>query len=189
MYFLYFSFHNISTNSLYSAGKVVVKPNQNQELIIIDGQQRLTTTLILLISLRNRMKNHNEINKYIMNGDKYRLIPSYLDRPAFYSMIDNTKNKSDSSSHQWKAYNYFDNKNQHLSVEEIEKMFHNAIHKMSIMLVIVMNDVNLGQIYLWLQEKSIFGEGALVHNASPGEFLAGGDMVRNLVLTGQFLSN
>ena len=174
---------------IYSTGNVVVKLNQNQEPIIIDGQQRLTTTLILLISLRDRMKNPNEANKYIMNGEKYRLIPSYLDRPAFYSMIDKAENKCDSSSHQWKAYNYFDNKNQHLSAEEIEQMFHNAIHKMSIMLVIVMNDVNLGQIYLWLQEKSIFGEGALVHNASPGEFLAGGDMVRNLVLTGQFLSN
>ena len=174
---------------IHSTGNVVVKLNQNQEPIIIDGQQRLTTTLILLISLRNRMKNPNEANKYIMNDEKYRLIPSYLDRPAFYSMIDKTENKCDSSSHQWKACNYFDNKNKHLSAEEIEKMFYNAIHKMSIMLVVVMNDVNLGQIYLWLQEKSIFGDGALLHNASPGEFLAGGDMVRNLVLTGQFLSN
>ena len=167
----------------------MVKPNQNQEPIIIDGQQRLTTTLILLISLRNRMENPNEANKYIMNGEKYRLIPSYLDRPAFYSMIDNTENKSDSSSHQWKAYNYFDNKNQHLSAEEIEQMFFNANHKMSVMLVVIMNEVNLGQIYLWYQEKSLFGMGALLHNASPGEYLTGGDMVRNLVLSGQFLSD
>ena len=71
--------------------------------------------------------------------------------------------------------------------EEIDQMFYNAIHKMSIMLVVVINDVNLGQIYLWLQEKSIFGDGALLHNASPGEYLTGGDMVRNLVLSGQSL--
>ena len=37
------------------------------------------------------MRNQNEASKYIMNGDKYRLIPSYLDRPAFYSMIDKTE--------------------------------------------------------------------------------------------------
>ena len=40
------------------------------------------------------MHNQNEANKYIMNGDKYRLIPSYLDRPAFYSMIDKTENRN-----------------------------------------------------------------------------------------------
>jgi len=75
----------------HSSGNVVVKPNDsNQELIIIDGQQRLTTTLILLITLRNRMRNPDEANRYIKNDrDEYRLIPSYLDRPAFYSMIDN----------------------------------------------------------------------------------------------------
>ena len=68
-----------------------IEPNDsNQELIIIDGQQRLTTTLILLITLRNRMRNPDEANRYIKNDrDEYRLIPSYLDRPAFYSMIDN----------------------------------------------------------------------------------------------------
>ena len=75
----------------HSSGNVVVKPNDsNQELIIIDGQQRLTTTLILLITLRNRMRNPDVANRYIKNdSDEYRLIPSYLDRPAFYSMIDN----------------------------------------------------------------------------------------------------
>ena len=57
------------------------------------------------------------------------------------------------------------------------------------MLVVIMNEVNLGQIYLWYQEKSLFGMGALLHNASPGEYLTGGDMVRNLVLSGQFLAD
>ena len=40
------------------------------------------------------MKSPKEANKYILNGDKYRLIPSYLDRPAFYSMIDKTENRN-----------------------------------------------------------------------------------------------
>ena len=51
----------------------------------------MTTTLIFLMTLRSRMKNQNETNKYILNGKNYRLIPSYLDRPAFYSMIDKTE--------------------------------------------------------------------------------------------------
>ena len=52
-------------------------------------------------------------------------------------------------------------------------MFDNALHKMSVMLVIIVNEVNFGQIYMWLQEKSLFGMGALLHNPSPGEYLTG----------------
>ena len=41
---------------------------------------------------------------------------------------------------------------------EIDKgLFSNALHKMSIMLVVIVNEVNFGQIFLWLQEKSLFG--------------------------------
>ena len=40
------------------------------------------------------MKSPKEANKYILNSDKYRLIPSYLDRPAFYSMIDKTETRN-----------------------------------------------------------------------------------------------
>jgi len=168
----------------HSSGNVVVKPNDsNQELIIIDGQQRLTTTLILLITLRNRMRNPDVANRYIKNdSDEYRLIPSYLDRPAFYSMIDNNDAQQDTSSNQWKAYKYFEAKNKRLDDEGIEVMFSNALNKMGMMLVIIVNQVNFGQVYLWLQEKSLFGEAALLHNASPGEYLSGGDMVRNLML-------
>merc|ERR1719273_3097161 len=50
------------------------------------------------------------------------------------------------------------------------------------MLVVIVNEVNFGQIFLWLQEKSLFGMGALLHNPSPGEYFTGGDLVRNLVL-------
>ena len=167
----------------HCTGKVRVKPNENQELIIIDGQQRFTTTIILLATLRNRMKNHKEANKYLMNGDDYRLIPSYLDRPAFYSIIKNDSvNNHDIASYQWKAYHYFNRKNETLNDNDIEEMFINALHKMSVMLVVIVNEVNMGQIYLWLQEKSLFGMGSLLINLSPGENLTGGDMVRNLVM-------
>jgi len=190
----------------HNCGKMRVKPNQNGELIVIDGQQRLTTTMIFLAALQNCMSDKNKVSKYIMNGKNYRLIPSYLDRPAFYSILDNVENKNhlddnfenrkDDLSHQWKAYEYFERKNKQLNNEEIDILFHNALHKMSVIIVIIVNEVNLGQIrdledweslgqiYLWFQEKSLFGMGALLQSQyGPGEFMTGADLVRNLVLT------
>ena len=38
------------------------------------------------------------------------------------------------------------------------------------------------QVFLWLQEKSLLGEAALVFNPAPGLFFTGVDMIRNLIL-------
>ena len=90
------------------------------------------------------------------------------------STLGKTDNRKDYSSHQWRAYEHFQRKNMQLDDEEISIMFQNALHKMSVMLVIIENEVNLGQIYLWFQEKSLFGMGALLQSTSPGEFMTGG---------------
>ena len=54
---------------------------------------------------------------------------------------------------------------------------------MSVTLVVILNEVNLSQVYLWLQEKSLFSMGALLYNPSPGEALSAGDMGNNHVLS------
>jgi len=47
----------------------------------------------------------------------------------------------------------------------------------------VMNDINLAQVFMWLQEKSLFGEAALVFNPAPGLFFTAVDMIRNLLVS------
>ena len=37
--------------------------------------------------------------------------------------------------------------------------------------------------FLWLQEKTLFGMGALLFNPSPGMDFSAADIVRNLILT------
>ncbi len=68
--------------------------------VVIDGQQRLITTLLFLTSLRNRIREiapkskvKDEINDlYLTNRyhpeDKYKLVPTQADRQLFFDLID-----------------------------------------------------------------------------------------------------
>ncbi len=77
-------------------------------LLIIDGQQRLTTITLLLIALRNHLSDEVEIlekfsrkeieNRYLINSDKdgdkkFRLILSESDKDTLLSLIDENKRK------------------------------------------------------------------------------------------------
>ncbi|MBH0288757.1 DUF262 and DUF1524 domain-containing protein [Helicobacter pylori] len=82
--------------------------HSNNPLLIIDGQQRLTTITLLFIALRNRSSDEVEIlekfsrqkiqNRYLINSDKdgdkkFRLILSESDRDTLLSLIDENKRK------------------------------------------------------------------------------------------------
>ncbi|GHR92621.1 hypothetical protein VN1279_10990 [Helicobacter pylori] len=70
-------------------------------LLIIDGQQRLTTITLLFIALRNHLSDEvkrKEIESYLINSDKdcdkkFRLILSESDRDTLLSLIDKNKRK------------------------------------------------------------------------------------------------
>ncbi|WQS69261.1 DUF262 and DUF1524 domain-containing protein [Helicobacter pylori] len=78
------------------------------ELLIIDGQQRLTTITLLLTALRNHLSDEDELlekfscqkiqNRYLINSDekgdkKFKLILSEPDRDTLLSLIDENKRK------------------------------------------------------------------------------------------------
>ncbi|WRC15934.1 DUF262 and DUF1524 domain-containing protein [Helicobacter pylori] len=70
-------------------------------LLIIDGQQRLTTITLLFIALRNRSSDEvkrKKMESYLINSDKesdkkFRLILSESDRDTLLSLIDENKRK------------------------------------------------------------------------------------------------
>ncbi len=76
--------------------------HSNNALLIIDGQQRLTTITLLLIALRDHLNDEDkrkEIeNHYLINSDekgdkKFRLILSESDKDTLLSLIDKDKRK------------------------------------------------------------------------------------------------
>ncbi|WP_139543124.1 DUF262 and DUF1524 domain-containing protein [Helicobacter pylori] len=81
---------------------------KHNELLIIDGQQRLTTITLLLIALRNHLNDEDEFlekfsrqkiqNRYLINSDekgdkKFKLILSEPDRDTLLSLIDKDRRK------------------------------------------------------------------------------------------------
>ncbi len=72
-------------------------------LLIIDGQQRLTTITLLLIALKNHLSeevkilekfSHKNIENYLINSDKkFRLILSESDKDTLLFLIDKNKRK------------------------------------------------------------------------------------------------
>ncbi|GAA7202989.1 DUF262 and DUF1524 domain-containing protein [Helicobacter pylori] len=76
--------------------------HSNNALLIIDGQQRLTTITLLLIALRNHLSDEvkrEEIeDHYLINSDKdgdkkFRLILSESDKDTLLSLIDKDRRK------------------------------------------------------------------------------------------------
>ncbi|GAA9463988.1 hypothetical protein HpHA290_13200 [Helicobacter pylori] len=74
----------------------------NNTLLIIDGQQRLTTITLLLTALRNHLSDEvkrKEIeDHYLINSDKdgdkkFRLILSESDKDTLLSLIDKDRRK------------------------------------------------------------------------------------------------
>ncbi len=78
------------------------------ELLIIDGQQRLTTITLLFIALRDHLNDEYELlekfsrqkvqNRYLINSDekddkKFKLILSEPDRDTLLYLIDKDKRK------------------------------------------------------------------------------------------------
>ncbi len=83
------------------------------ELLIIDGQQRLTTITLLFIALRNYLNDEDEFlekfshqkiqNRYLINSDekgdkKFKLILSEPDRDTLLSLIDKNRRKPNEPS-------------------------------------------------------------------------------------------
>ncbi|MCC6314004.1 MAG: DUF262 domain-containing protein [Thermomicrobiales bacterium] len=91
-------------------------PQSVAKYLLIDGQQRLTTILLLLAALRDASKSEtgtlaNEIddvllrNRYKAGDDSYKLLPTQLDRQAFRAVVEGDGHLF---NHQiTKAYNYF----------------------------------------------------------------------------------
>ncbi|GAA8822819.1 DUF262 and DUF1524 domain-containing protein [Helicobacter pylori] len=149
----------------------------NNALLIIDGQQRLTTITLLLIALKDHLNDEvkrKEIeDHYLINSDKngdekFRLILSESDKDTLLSLIDRNKRKPSEPS---------------LKIVENFKLFEELIHK---------NTNQLGTIFkglekltiVWIALKKEKYDPQLIFESmnSKGMELTQTDLIRNYII-------
>jgi len=212
----------------HPVGKIVFtreRSDGSPPLICIDGQQRCTTSLLLLASLRDGClslllahpahpaglkllqglnnilyTNPVEAESWIASSDAHdfatlgagrsfsRLIPSLADRANYFEAVLSglLPEQSDKSaecrheylaSHQGQAKLTFDGLvsealKRHSQVDSgfdfLDRTADGALRGMGLMYVEILNEIELGQVFQWMQEKSLFGSGAMCFNGQPG---------------------
>jgi len=144
--------------------------------------------------------DHPDVTGVEEGGDwvQSRLLPSFQDRQTYYSLVVTPalaaklpvqQVEEQGANYQAAAKQLFTRR---LEAElrdgpdEKAEFLCDAtwllLDRMGVTYCEILTEVNMAQVFLWLQEKSLFGEASLLHNPAPGIFFTAVDMVRNLLL-------
>jgi uncharacterized protein with ParB-like and HNH nuclease domain len=132
-------------------GSIVTMPSKSvpegvTKYILIDGQQRLTTLLLLLAVIRDKARKQpgnlaDKIddlllkNRYQEGGDVYKLLPTQVDRPAFCAVMDGTFPPKEAPVSQ--VYEFFERRlrlSPDISLEKLYNVIRNHLVLVSIVL-------------------------------------------------------
>ncbi|MFP6035279.1 DUF262 domain-containing protein [Helicobacter pylori] len=157
----------------------------HNELLIIDGQQRLATITLLFIALRDYLNDEDEFlekfsrqkiqNRYLINSDekgdkKFKLILSEPDRDTLLSLIDKGRRKPSEFS---------------LKIMENFKLFEEWIRKNTDKLETIFKGLEKLMI-VWIALKKEKDDPQLIFESmnSKGIELTQTDLIRNYILMG-----
>ncbi|MFP6205943.1 DUF262 domain-containing protein [Helicobacter pylori] len=150
--------------------------HSNNPLLIIDGQQRLTTITLLLIALRNHSSDEvkrKKIESYLINSDKdgdkkFRLILSESDKDTLLSLIDKDRRKPSEPS---------------LKIVENFKLFEKWINENTDKLETIFKGLEKLMI-VWIALKKEKDDPQLIFESmnSKGIGLAQADLIRNYII-------
>ncbi|MCQ2652046.1 DUF262 and DUF1524 domain-containing protein [Helicobacter pylori] len=157
--------------------------HSSNPLLIIDGQQRLTTITLLLIALRDYLNDEDEFlekfsrekieNRYLINSDKdgdkkFRLILSESDRDTLLSLIDKDRRKPSEPS---------------LKIVENFKLFEKWIRKNTDKLETIFKGLEKLMI-VWIALKKEKDDPQLIFESmnSKGIELTQTDLIRNYIV-------
>lgn len=156
-------------------------------LLVIDGQQRLTTVSLLLLALVHFLKEHKGISlkgetwqaiqesylihRYQEDDTKYKLLLSKKDKTTFKNLIDEIDRGDKDSKKVLETYDFFSRELGKLSVESIQSVYHGI---KSLMIVVVLLESGKDNPQLIFESLN-----------STGLDLSQADLIRNYILMGQ----
>ncbi len=153
-----------------------VDDTHSSPLLIIDGQQRLTTITLLFIALRDRSSDEakrKKMESYLINSDKdgdkkFRLILSESDRDTLLSLIDKDRRKPSELS---------------LKIVENFKLFEEWIRKNTDKLETIFKGLDKLMI-VWIALKKEKDDPQLIFESmnSKGIELTQADLIRNYIV-------
>ncbi len=154
---------------------------QLQEFVIIDGQQRVTTIMLLLKAIETKIQNEGikkEIGNLLnLSGQRLRLKPIKSDKEAFDLVMQNRSHELQGVSHIRNNYKFFTKELEHY----ISKGYHiEEIYGAFLRLKIVAIGLELGEDDPQVVFESI--------NAT-GVQLEGLDLIRNYLMMGENSDN
>ena len=154
------------------------------ELLVIDGQQRLTTVSLLLLALTHFLKEHKDItledetweevqetylvNKHRKDDSRFKLLLTRKDKATFTKLVDEIDIDGEHSKRVLENYQFFKDK---LHRDNIQALYH-GIKKLIIVDVILERDKDNPQLIF----ESL---------NSTGLDLSQADLIRNYILMGQ----
>ncbi|MEQ6168630.1 DUF262 and DUF1524 domain-containing protein [Ekhidna sp. MALMAid0563] len=154
------------------------------ELLVIDGQQRLTTVSLLLLALTHFLKEHKDItledetweevqetylvNKHRKDDSRFKLLLTRKDKSTFTKLVDEITVEGEHSKRVLENYQFFKDK---LHRDNIQALYH-GIKKLIIVDVILERDKDNPQLIF----ESL---------NSTGLDLSQADLIRNYILMGQ----
>ncbi|OOQ06959.1 DUF262 and DUF1524 domain-containing protein [Helicobacter pylori] len=155
---------------------VRVDDTHSSPLLIIDGQQRLTTITLLFIALRNHLSDEvkrKKMESYLINSDKdgdkkFRLILSESDKDTLLSLIDENRRKPSEPS---------------LKIMENFKLFEKWIRKNTNKLETIFKGLEKLMI-VWIALKKEKDDPQLIFESmnSKGIELTQTDLIRNYIV-------
>lgn len=160
-------------------GSIVTIPSRSvpegvAKFVLIDGQQRLTTLLILLSVIREHAKKHpGEMatkiekrhlkNDFEQGTDAYKLLPTQVDRHAFFGLINGVAIPANNKIA--RAFSFFDKKLRLFGELDLEKLYTIIAKNLVLVSIVLDKDDNPYLIFESLNAK--------------GERLTQADLIRN----------
>jgi hypothetical protein len=123
-----------------------------------------------------------------------RLVPSWLDRPSYFCVLweglflNSTTTSAEmgcpsQDSLQWSCKKAFDQYAAEAALPMLLHLTDTLMKAFSVMRMELVARGNVQQLFLWMQEKSLWGMGALLFNPTPGRDFESQDLVRNLLVS------